>query len=74
MKPGFFAIIAACLVLPLQAQLKRVERRSLLDSDPTVVYMEQALKKNGHAPHACWGSESDTGNLCHCQPAEALLP
>ncbi len=45
MKPGLFTLIAACLILPLQAQLKRAERRSLLDNDPAVVYMEQALKK-----------------------------
>lgn len=36
------AILAASLVLPLHAQTKR---RSLLDSDPDVVYIEQALKK-----------------------------
>lgn len=45
MKPGLFTLIAAMLVLPMQAQTKRAGRKSLLDTDPSVVYMEQALKK-----------------------------
>lgn len=45
MKAEILAIIAACLVLPLEAQTKRSERKSLLDSDPDVVYLEQTLKK-----------------------------
>ena len=45
MKLETLAVIAACLVLPIQAQSKRPERKSLLDVDPTVVYLDQALKK-----------------------------
>lgn len=45
MKLEILAMIAACLVLPLEAQIKRPERKSLLDTDPTVVYLDQALKK-----------------------------
>lgn len=45
MKPGLFTLIAAMLVLPMQAQTKRAGRKSLLDTDSSVVYMEQALKK-----------------------------
>lgn len=45
MKPGLFTIIAAMLVFPMQAQTKRTGRKSLLDVDPSVVYMEQALQK-----------------------------
>jgi hypothetical protein len=45
MKLEIFAIIATCLVLPLEAQIKRVERKSLLDSDPMVVYLDQTLKQ-----------------------------
>ena len=45
MKLEILAVIATCLVLPLQAQTKRPERKSLLDADPEVVYLEQALKK-----------------------------
>jgi hypothetical protein len=45
MKLEIFVIIAACLVLPLEAQIKRVERKSLLDSDPMVVYLDQTLKQ-----------------------------
>lgn len=45
MKLEILAVIAACLVLPIQAQSKRPERKSLLDVDPTVVYLDQALKK-----------------------------
>ena len=45
MKPEIFALIAAMLVTPLAAEPKHVERKSLLDSDPDVVYLEQTLKK-----------------------------
>jgi len=45
MKPEMFALIAALLVSPLAAQSKHSERKSLLDSDPDVVYLEQTLKK-----------------------------
>jgi hypothetical protein len=45
MQPVISAIVAAMLVLPMQAQIKRAERKSLLDADPSVVYMDQALKK-----------------------------
>ncbi|MES2658672.1 MAG: hypothetical protein V4689_08635 [Verrucomicrobiota bacterium] len=45
MKLEILALVAACLILPAQAQLKRPERKSLLDSDPTVVYLEQTLPK-----------------------------
>ena len=45
MKLEILTLIVACLVLPLQAQTKRPERKSLLDADPTVVYLDQALKK-----------------------------
>lgn len=43
MKAVMFAIIAACFVLPAAAQPKRPERKSLLDSDPSVVYLGQTL-------------------------------
>lgn len=42
MKPHVFALLASLAVLPLQAQIQRTERKSLLDTDPDVVYMEQA--------------------------------
>ena len=45
MKLEILTMIVACLVLPLQAQTKRPERKSLLDADPAVVYLEQALSK-----------------------------
>lgn len=45
MKLEILTVIVACLVLPLQAQTKRPERKSLLDADPEVVYLDQALKK-----------------------------
>lgn len=45
MKPEILALIAALLATPLAAQTKRQERRSLLDSDPEVVYLEQTLTK-----------------------------
>ena len=37
-------LMVACLVLPVSAE-KRSERKSLLDSDPNVVYLERTLKK-----------------------------
>lgn len=45
MRMQVFALVAACLVLPLEAQSKHQPRKSLLDSDPDVVYLEQTLKK-----------------------------
>lgn len=45
MRPAIFAVIASCLALPLEAQIKRQERKSLLDADPEVVYLEQTLKQ-----------------------------
>ena len=45
MKLEIFACIAVCMALPLQAQIKRNEKKSLLDSDPTVVYLDQTLPK-----------------------------
>lgn len=45
MKPEIIALVAAMLVAPLAAEPKHVERKSLLDSDPDVVYLEQTLKK-----------------------------
>lgn len=45
MKLEIFAIAVACLVCPLEAQIKRPERKSLLDSDPTVVYLDQTITK-----------------------------
>lgn len=45
MKLEILTVIVTCLVLPLQAQSKRPERKSLLDADPEVVYLDQALKK-----------------------------
>lgn len=44
MKLEIFALVTACLVLPLQAQVKQ-GRKSLLDSDPEVVYLAQTLLK-----------------------------
>jgi hypothetical protein len=48
MKAGICLIIAACLVLPLSAEAKRHERKSLLDSDPDVVYLDRTLKEPIH--------------------------
>lgn len=45
MKLEIAILASALLVLPLAAQVKRAERKSLLDSDPDVVYLEQAVKK-----------------------------
>ena len=41
MKPGSFALLAACLVAPLPAEPHKAGHKSLLDSDPSVVYMDQ---------------------------------
>lgn len=43
MKTGIVALLGILMVLPLAAQTKRQERRSLLDSDPEVIYLEHAL-------------------------------
>lgn len=44
MKPGI-ALICLCLILPAAAEIKRKERRSLLDSEPGVVYMGRSFDK-----------------------------
>ncbi len=41
MKLGFFALLAACLVAPSLAEPHKAGRRSLLDSDPSVVYLDE---------------------------------
>ena len=43
MKLGIPLLTAIVLSLPLFAQTARVERRSLLDSDPDVVYLERTM-------------------------------
>jgi hypothetical protein len=45
MKLGIPLLIAACLMLPASAETRRNERKSLLDSDPDVVYLDRSLKK-----------------------------
>lgn len=46
MKPALLPILLAFLLAPdLPAETKRTERKSLLDSDPDVVYLEQSLKQ-----------------------------
>lgn len=45
MKLGMRLLIAACLVLPLSAETKRGARKSLLDTDPDVVYLDQTMTK-----------------------------
>ena len=45
MKPEIAALILACCVIPCEGQIRRTERKSLLDSDPSVVYLEQTLKR-----------------------------
>lgn len=45
MKLEILAIAVSCLVSPLEAQIKRQERKSLLDSDPSVVYLDQTITK-----------------------------
>lgn len=43
MKIGI-AILIAAMVLPVQAQTKRPERKSLLNSDPDVVYLDESFQ------------------------------
>lgn len=38
------ALVLACATLPVDAQIRRAERPSLLDSDPEVIYLEQTLR------------------------------
>lgn len=45
MKPEMVLLLAALLTVPLQAQIQRTERKSLLDADPDVVYLEQTVPK-----------------------------
>jgi hypothetical protein len=45
MKWKFLTLAAICSVSSLSAQIKRAESKSLLDSDPSVVYLEQTIKK-----------------------------
>lgn len=48
MKPGMplmMLCFALGLVPPAMAEIRRAERRSLLDSEPGVVYLDQALKR-----------------------------
>ena len=45
MKPGITLLAAVCLAMPAPAEARQGERKSLLDSDPDVVYLDQALKK-----------------------------
>lgn len=44
MKPAILLLVLA-LVLPASAEIKRQERKSLLDSEPGVVYLERSLGK-----------------------------
>jgi len=43
MKTAIASLLGLLLVLPLAAQTKRQERRSLLDTDPEVVYLDRAV-------------------------------
>jgi len=45
MKLELIAWILVGLAIPCSGQIRRAERKSLLDSDPTVVYLEQTLKR-----------------------------
>ncbi len=45
MKWGLFAILLSSFLLPADAQLKRDERPSLLNSDPEVIYFEEIFTK-----------------------------
>jgi hypothetical protein len=45
MKLEMVLLLAALITAPLQAQIQRTERKSLLDADPDVVYMEHAVPK-----------------------------
>ena len=42
MRPGLFALLAVWMVAPLSAEMHKAGRKSsLLDDDPSVVYMER---------------------------------
>jgi len=45
MKPWTISLMALLFCITAHAQIQRVERKSLLDSDPDVVYLEQVLQK-----------------------------
>jgi hypothetical protein len=45
MKLGIPLAVTAILVLPLSAEPKRGERKSLLNTDPEVVYLDQTMEK-----------------------------
>lgn len=45
MRLGISLVLTVLLALPLSAQTRRGERKSLLDSDPNVVYLDRTLKK-----------------------------
>jgi len=45
MKTGILCLLALFLAITAHAQVQRPERKSLLDSDPEVVYLERALEK-----------------------------
>jgi hypothetical protein len=45
MKVALVAWLALCMTLPLTAQIQRQKRKSLLNSDPEVIYLEQTLQK-----------------------------
>jgi hypothetical protein len=45
MKTGISLLIALCFTFPAFAENRKTGRKSLLDSDPDVVYLERALKK-----------------------------
>ncbi len=45
MKLEIFALLTALFMMPLSGQIQRQERRSLLDSDPNVVYLDRTITK-----------------------------
>lgn len=45
MRQALATLLICLLSLPLEAELKRIPRKSLLDSEPGVVYLEQAQLK-----------------------------
>lgn len=45
MRPAFAILLVCALALPLDAEVKRTPNKSLLDSEPGVVYLEQASVK-----------------------------
>ena len=45
MRPAFAILFVCLLALPLDAEVKRMPRTSLLDSEPDVVYLEQSSIK-----------------------------